>query len=114
MRLRIALAVIFLAVVTSSAQAGCLKCDQTTGYACFLSRINATHSGCDTPSNAGCALWGSCTVSEGGGDDCGEHCILEIEGAAPMTNNLEVASVTIAVPASRSRSLPAPAAQSAI
>jgi len=108
--------VLFAAIVASSAQAGmCKKCDQSTGYACFMSRINATHSGCDTPSNAGCALWGSCTVSEGGGDeDCGDHCVLDIGNATPMTNDLEVASVTVAVPASRSRSLPKTNAQTAI
>src|SRR5438105_609084 len=115
MRLRAILFVLFAAIVASSAQANmCMKCDQTTGYACFNSRINATHSGCDTPSNAGCALWGSCTVSEGGGDDCADGCPFDLGNAAPMTNDLEVASVTIALPASRAKSLPTTNAQTAI
>lgn len=115
MRLRIAFVVIFAAVIASSVQAArCIKCDQTTGYACFMAQ-GGTHSGCDTPSNAGCALWGTCTANDGGGDDdCGEHCVLDIGNAAPMTNDLEVASVTIAVPASRPRSLPTTNAQTAI
>jgi hypothetical protein len=91
----------------------CKKCDQSTGYACFMSRVDATHSGCDTPSDAGCALWGSCTVSEGG-DDCGDGCVFDLGKAAPMTNDLEVASVTIVVPASRAKSLPTTAARTAI
>lgn len=110
MRLRIALLVLLAAVVASTAQAGsCLKCDQSTGYACFRSFINATHSGCDTPSDAGCALWGTCTVSNSG-DDCPDNdCVFSLGQAAPMSNDMEVVAVTISVPSPRSGPRPATA-----
>lgn len=114
MRFRISLIVLLSLVVVSSLQASwCLKCDQSTGYACFRSP-NGTKSGCDTPSDAGCATWGTCTPSVG--DDCNEdpNCdVFSLGRVLPMSNDLEVAAVTT-VPSPPTKSLPAPTLRAAI
>jgi Anaphase-promoting complex subunit 11 RING-H2 finger len=98
MRLRITLFVLLLVVIASTVQAGCIKCDQTTGYICYM-RLDGTKSGCDNPSDAGCATWGSCTHNVG--DDCTDDCVYTLGQAEPMSNSLEVASVTITSPTDR-------------
>jgi hypothetical protein len=83
--------IITFAAVT--ADAACIKCNQTTGWWCFMS-VDGTYAYCDSPTGAGCFMWGVCT---GGGSDCGEHCILNIAGVR-FSNDLRIASVSVTVP----------------
>jgi hypothetical protein len=96
----LALVVMFLA---GSAQAFCIKCDQSTGYACFI-RLDGTKANCDSPSDAGCVTWGACSRTRGGGDggpcngffpDCDPFQWMR---ATPMSNDLEVAVVSVTMP----------------
>lgn len=54
------LVLLFALVVTPSSYAYCITCDQSTGYICMMSSFKNGYSNCDTPSGAGCALWGAC------------------------------------------------------
>ncbi len=109
MRVRITLFVLLILVVASTVHAGCIKCDQTTGYICYM-RTDGTKSGCDNPSDAGCATWGTCTHTS---DDCTDDCVYSLGQAQPMSNSMEVASVSITSPAPQAKLLPSPA-QSAV
>lgn len=82
--------VITFAAVT--ADAACLKCDQTTGWWCFMS-IDGRYSNCDSPTGAGCFMWGVC----GGGSECGDFCMQNVAGVR-FTNDLRLASVSVTVP----------------
>jgi len=87
-----AVLITFLAV---AADASCLKCDQSTGWWCFMSTFG-TKAHCDSPSSAGCITWGSCTVSE-----CDDSCIQNI-AVLRFTERMQIASVTVVVPLRRS------------
>src|SRR3954470_15979133 len=70
------LLVVALTLLAAAAEATCIKCDQSTGYRCYMS-INGTKTHCDSPSDAGCFMWGVCT----GASDCEHGCILNPTGA---------------------------------
>lgn len=95
----LALLVILWAV---GANAGCLKCDQSTGYWCFIS-IYGTKMYCDTPTNAGCMTWGACNPGAG---DCvdPESCVQYPEARTRTRENLQIASVTVRVARPKHRS----------
>jgi hypothetical protein len=78
-------------LIAAAANAICLKCDQSTGYRCYMS-IYGTKANCDSPSGAGCFTWGACA----GGSYCEFGCVLNPDGAAPPT---KVDPVTITSPA---------------
>lgn len=81
--------ILFLAV---GANAFCLKCDQSTGYWCFISTFG-TKAKCDNPTGAGCFTWGSCSS----GASCDYGCVENI-AALPFTDYMKVASVSVMVP----------------
>lgn len=87
-KLLFALAITLTAVATD---AGCIKCDQTTGWWCFMS-IYGTHAHCDSPTGAGCFMWGACT-----GGECDDFCVQNI-AQVRLTSEMQVASVSITVP----------------
>ena len=80
-------------LIAVAADATCLKCDQSTGYRCFMS-INGTKANCDSPSDAGCITWGSCTSNA----DCTFGCLLERAEVVSRTDDLKLAAVTVVVP----------------
>jgi hypothetical protein len=83
-----------LALFTAAtADAGCIRCDQWTGYQCYMS-VYGTKAFCDSPSNAGCITWGYCSPGAGCNDD---WCIQYI-AAIRFTREMRVASVSITVP----------------
>src|SRR5579885_625323 len=90
------LGILLLLATAAIANAGCIKCDQSTGYWCFM-RFDGTKSGCDSQTNAGCITWGTCTPSGQECDGCEEY---PVGSARPFTNNLRIASVSITVPMS--------------
>jgi hypothetical protein len=83
-----------LALLTAAADAGCIRCDQWTGYQCYLS-VYGTKAFCDSPSNAGCITWGYC--SPGGGCNDNNRCIQYIASVG-FTREMRFASVSITVP----------------
>ena len=86
---------LFIAV---AADAACIKCDQSTGYWCFMS-IFGTKTNCDNPTGAGCFTWGKCST----GDGCDEDfCIQNPVAALPFNDRMQIASVTYVVPLRRS------------
>ena len=87
-----AVVILFLA---ASANAFCLKCDQSTGYWCFISTYG-TKSNCDNPTGAGCFTWGYCNPGE-----CEYGCI-ENPVALQFNDRMQIASVSVAVPLRRS------------
>jgi|SRR5579872_872816 len=92
---------ILLIVATAAvADAGCIKCDQSTGYWCYM-RSDGTKSGCDSPSGAGCITWGSCSS----GSECDyEACELyPVAEARPYSHDLRIATVSVTVPVSQHR-----------
>jgi hypothetical protein len=97
----LSLVVMFLA---GSAQAFCIKCDERTGYTCFI-RQDGTKANCDSPSNGGCITWGSCRPrGDGGGGPCDgffPDCDpFQSLRATPMSNDFEVAAVYVTTPKS--------------
>ncbi len=88
-KLLFTLVVTFIAV---AADAACIKCNQTTGWWCFMS-VDGTYSHCDSPTGAGCFLWGAC-----GGSECEQFCEQDIVADVRFTNDLQVASVSVTVP----------------
>ena len=78
------------ALLATTAGAGCIRCDQWTGYQCFMSTYG-TKMFCDSPSNAGCITWGSCSA----GGDCNDDWGLENPVALRFTNELQFASMSI-------------------
>ena len=105
--LMVTLAVLLFGV---SAEARCFQCDQTTGYNCFMAQ--GSKAGCDSPSGAGCFTWGTCTRDSdptGPGQCLGlyPNCDpFEDVRATPMSNELEVAAVSIKP--SHAKATPAP------
>jgi hypothetical protein len=102
MKLKLILGCLALMLFSISAQARCFECSQRTGYHCYMAQ--GTKGGCDTPSDAGCFTWGTCNDGGGGGGrggcdgfypDCDPF---ELMRAQPMTNELEVASVSVVSP----------------
>ena len=85
--------VLFLAV---AADAFCLKCDQSTGYWCFISTYG-TKTNCDNPTGAGCFTWGSCNPTQ-----CDSEWCIENPAALPFNDRMSIASVSVAVPLRRS------------
>ena len=102
MRLRFLLVTLAVLLFGLSAEARCFQCDQTTGYYCYMAQ--GTKGGCDTPSNAGCFTWGTCSPKAG--DPGGGACLglypncdpFQLMRATPMSNELEVAAVSVKVP----------------
>jgi len=90
--MRISLFAILSLIASFSLEAGCIKCDQTTGYVCYH-RLDGTKSGCDTPSDAGCVTWGSCTPSGPSDDDE----VFSLGRSFRMNNDLELAAVRVGV-----------------
>jgi hypothetical protein len=88
-----AVVILFLAV---AADAGCIKCDQSTGYWCFMSTFG-TKTNCDNPTGAGCFTWGSCSPAE-----CDYGCIENPVAAVPFSDRMQIASVSVTVPLRRS------------
>ena len=87
---------LFTLVITFSAltaDAACIKCDQTTGWWCFMSAYG-TYSHCDSPTGAGCFMWGVCT----GGSECSSDFCMENVAAVRYSNDLQIASVSVSVP----------------
>ncbi len=109
MRLRFLLVTLVVLMFGVSAEARCFQCDQTTGYDCFMAQ--GAKAGCDSPSGAGCFTWGTCTPGQNSGDGA---CLglypycdpFELIRATPMSNDLEVADVTVSPTRSKT---PAPA-----
>jgi hypothetical protein len=113
MRIRLMLVTLTVLVFGVSAEARCFQCDQTTGYYCFMAQ--GSKGGCDSPSDAGCVTWGTCTPrSPGPGDgpctssalDCDPF---EYMRNTPMSNELEVAAVSVKPARSKSAATHAPA-----
>jgi len=92
---RVLLAVVILSLA-ASANAGCLKCDQTTGWWCFMSTFG-TKANCDSPTGAGCFTWGTCGPSACDYDSC-----MENVAVLPFNDSMRIASVSVAVPLRRS------------
>jgi hypothetical protein len=82
-----------LILIAAAADATCIKCDQSTGYRCYMS-IYGTKANCDSPSDAGCFTWGACS----GGSECDFGCVFDPVALARPTDDLLVASVTITSP----------------
>jgi hypothetical protein len=81
-----------LLLLASAADASmCIKCDQSTSYRCFMS-IYGTKAKCDSPSDAGCFMWGACTASS----DCADGCPFVLAGAI-RSDDLQLASVSVTV-----------------
>jgi hypothetical protein len=80
-----------LALFATTASAGCIRCDQWTGYQCFMS-VYGTKMFCDNPSNAGCITWGAC--SSGGECNDDDRCLQE-PVALRFTKELQFASMSI-------------------
>lgn len=83
------LSLVLLALAGSAAADTCKKCDQSTGYWCYISTYGK-FSGCDTPTLSGCVLWGSCV---GGGCEPAKKCPLQ--NAQLWSDDFKLASVTI-------------------
>jgi hypothetical protein len=81
-----------ITLIAVSADAACLKCNQTTGWWCFMS-VDGTYAHCDSPTGAGCFMWGACAASE-----CQYGCEENIVAAVRLTNELQIASVSVTVP----------------
>jgi len=79
-----------LTLLATTASAGCIRCDQWTGYQCFMS-IYGTKMFCDNPSNAGCITWGSCSS----GGECNDDWCLQNPVALRFTKELQFASMSI-------------------
>lgn len=75
-----------------AADAACIKCNQTTGWWCFMS-VDGTYSHCDSPTGAGCFMWGSCL-----GSACEQYCEEYPVADVRFTNDLRIASVSVTVP----------------
>jgi len=92
---KVLLAIIFLSIA-AGANAFCIKCDQSTGYWCFISTYG-TKTNCDNPTGAGCFTWGSCSSAE-----CDYGCIENPVAALPFNDRMRIASVSVSVPLRRS------------
>lgn len=93
---------LLMMILASRAQAACIRCDQSTGWRCYM-RIDGTHSNCDSPSDAGCFVWGACSPGGGGGGwcifpDCDPFQDMR---ARPLTRDMELAAVRVTPPASK-------------
>ena len=110
MRLRFLLVTLAVLLFGMSAEARCFQCDQTTGYDCFMAQ--GAKGGCDSPSGAGCFTWGTCTPGQGGDGGCSglNYCDpFEMIRATPMSNELEVASVSVSPSRSKAPATHTPA-----
>ena|ERR1700752_4085236 len=81
-----------LALMTTAANAACIRCDQWTGYTCFMS-IYGTKAHCDSPTNAGCFMWGSCSSS----GECDDDRCIQNPVALRYSNQMRFASMSIIV-----------------
>ena len=81
-KLLFTLVVTFIAV---TADAACLKCNQTTGWWCFMS-VDGTYAHCDSPTGAGCFMWGTCSAGQ-----CDKFCELNPVAAVRFTDDLRIA-----------------------
>jgi len=88
------LLILVITLAAASANAACIKCDQTTGWWCFMS-VYGTYAHCDSPTGAGCFMWGACAGSE-----CNFGCEFYPVGEVRFTNDLQLASVAVSVPLS--------------
>ena len=89
-KLLFTLVITFIAV---AADAACIKCNQTTGWWCFMS-VDGTYSHCDSPTGAGCFMWGVC----GGGSECSSDFCMENVAEVRYSDDLQLASVSVTVP----------------
>lgn len=89
----IVLGILFLCLfaLAGSAGATCIKCDQTTGYYCFIS-TDGRYANCDSPTYSGCVLWGSCGGSGGCGDQV-KRC--PYQQSQLWSEDYKLASVTV-------------------
>lgn len=85
-----------IALLAAAADAACIRCDQWTGYQCYMS-IYGTKAYCDSPSNAGCITWGSCSTS----GECNDDWCVQNPVALRFTNEMQFASMSITVPLGR-------------
>jgi hypothetical protein len=91
--LLVSLFLVFLPVVAS---AGCIRCDQTTGYFCYM-RSDGRYAQCETLSG-GCATWGYCDPSA---EQCEppKKCPFQNNwGSVSLTGDYRLASVTVVSP----------------
>lgn len=92
--MKIVVGVLLMMVTAAVAEAGCIKCDQTTSYWCVI-RTDGTKKACDSPTSAGCITWGSCSSS---GSDCQVGCEqYPTANAIPFSNHLRLATVSVTV-----------------